>query len=214
LIRFKRPIEYELSPDTIEKGTHWLSVRLKNTGDDHLKNLNIKMHSLDSIHISFRNPNHYIYDLEPDEEKYFEVEVDANKTSHLYISIRGRKNGDHFHWDSGLMREQVLGDPAEIERVFVSSPYSNIDGELEVEAVVKGLGDSNGLGLAFWAEMPSGKFEELADMKTRKMSRGDETAYKAKLKPKEDGYYTVYVNLYDDHRNIARAYDTLYVAKS
>jgi hypothetical protein len=35
------------------------------------------------------------------------------------------------------MREQVLGDPAEIERVFVSNPYSNIDGELEVEAVVK-----------------------------------------------------------------------------
>ena len=29
----------------------------------------------------------------------------------MYISIRGRKNGDHFHWDSGLMREQVLGDP-------------------------------------------------------------------------------------------------------
>jgi hypothetical protein len=25
-------------------------VRLKNTGDDHLKNLNIKMHSLDSVH--------------------------------------------------------------------------------------------------------------------------------------------------------------------
>ncbi|MBV9178463.1 MAG: hypothetical protein JO297_15665 [Nitrososphaeraceae archaeon] len=62
MIRFKRPIEYELSPDTIEKGTHWLSVHLKNTGNDHLKNLNIKMHSLDSIHISFRNPNHYIYD--------------------------------------------------------------------------------------------------------------------------------------------------------
>jgi hypothetical protein len=73
MIRFKRPIEYELSPDTIEKGTHWLSVHLKNTGDDHLKNLNIKMHSLDSVHISFRNPNHYIYDLDPDEEKYLNL---------------------------------------------------------------------------------------------------------------------------------------------
>ena len=46
------------------------------------------------------------------------------------------------------------------------------------------------------------------------MSRGDETAYKAKAKPKEDGYYTVYVNLYDDHRNIARAFDTSYVFKN
>ncbi len=29
--------------------------------------------------------------------------------------------------------------------------------------------------------------------------------------PNEEGYYMVYVSLYDDYRNIARAYDTLYV---
>jgi hypothetical protein len=40
-----------------------------------------------------------------------------------------------------------------------------------------------GLGLRL---TPSSKFEELADMKTRKMSRGDKTAYKAKLKPNEE----------------------------
>ena len=115
MIRVKHPIEYELTPDAVERGSHWLTVPIKNTGDNDLKNINIKMHSLDSLHISFHNPNHYIYDLESNEEKYFEVEVEANKTSHLYISIHGRKNGDHFHWDSGLMREQVLEDPAEIE---------------------------------------------------------------------------------------------------
>jgi hypothetical protein len=87
---------------------------------------------------------------------------------------------------SGLIREQVLGDPAEIESIFVSSPYSNINGELEVEAVIKGLGESSGLELAFWTETPSGKFEQLADVKTKKMSKGDETAYKAKIKPKEE----------------------------
>jgi signal peptidase I len=76
------------------------------------------------------------------------------------------------------------------------------------------LGDSNGLGLAFWAETPSGKFEEMANMKTRKMSRGDEIVYKPKLKPNEEEYYMVYVNLYNDYRNIARAYDTLYIVKN
>jgi hypothetical protein len=71
------------------------------------------------------------------------------------------------------------------------------------------LDDSNGLGRTFWAEPPSGKFEELADMKTKKMSRGDETTYSAKLKPKEPGYHTVYVSLYDDDRLIDRTYDRL-----
>jgi len=75
MIRVKHPIEYKLTPDAVERGSHWLTVRIKNTGDNDLQNLNVKMHSLDSIHISFRNPNHYIYDLEPNEEKYFEVEA-------------------------------------------------------------------------------------------------------------------------------------------
>ena len=53
MIRVKHPIEYELTPDAVERGNHWLTVRIKNTGDNDLQNLNVKMHSLDSIHISF-----------------------------------------------------------------------------------------------------------------------------------------------------------------
>jgi uncharacterized membrane protein len=88
MIRVKHPIEYELTPDAVERGSHWLTVRIKNTGDNDLQNLNVKMHSLDSIHILFRNPNHYIYDLEPNEEKYFEVEVESNKTSsRILVSV-------------------------------------------------------------------------------------------------------------------------------
>jgi hypothetical protein len=37
----------------VERGSHWLTVRIKNTGDKDLQNLNVKMHSLDSTHISF-----------------------------------------------------------------------------------------------------------------------------------------------------------------
>jgi hypothetical protein len=147
------------------------------------------MHSIDSLHISFRNPNDYIYLLKLNEEKYLNFQVDANVTSHLYISLHGRKNGDHFHWDSPLLREEVLVDPAEIESIFVSNPYGNIGRELEIEAVVKGLGDSDGLRLSFWTDTPSGVYEELADIKTRKMSRGEETSYRAKIKAKEEGYY-------------------------
>ena len=213
MIRYKRPLEYELSPNTLERGVHWLTVRLKNKEDDILQNLNIKMHSIDSLHISFRNPNTYIYLLKSEEEKYLNFQVDATVTSHLYISIHGRRNGDHFHWDSPLIREEVLGDPAEIESIFVSNPYGNIGRELEVEAVVKGLGDSDGLRLAFWTDTPSGMYEELADIRTRKMSRGEETSYKAKIKPKEEGYYTVYANLYDDYRLIDRDYDIIWAER-
>ena len=34
MIRVKHPIEYELTPDAVERGSHWLTVRIKNTGDN------------------------------------------------------------------------------------------------------------------------------------------------------------------------------------
>jgi hypothetical protein len=56
-------------------------------------------------------------------------------------------------------------------------------------------------------------YEELANLKTRKMSRGEEASYKAKIKPKEEGYYTVYVNLYDDYRLIDRIFDIIWAER-
>jgi len=72
MIRHKHPIEYELIPDTLEKGVQWLTLRLKNIGDDSLHNLDIKMHSADSLQISFRSSGHtlYAHTLNPDEEKF------------------------------------------------------------------------------------------------------------------------------------------------
>jgi hypothetical protein len=46
-------------------------------------------------------------------------------------------------------------------------------------------------------------------MKTRRLSNGEEATYRTKMKPKEEGYYTVYVNLYDDYRLTDRDYDTI-----
>jgi hypothetical protein len=213
MIRRKYPIEYELGPDILEKGTQWLALRLKNVGDDSLHNLDIKMHSTDSLQISFRSPSDYIYRLLPDEEKFLSFQVDAHGTTALYFSIRYFKEGGSFHWDSPWIREQVLGDVAELEGILVSNSYGVIGRELEVEATIKGLGNSDGLDLQFWADTPSGKHEELAEIKTKKLSRGEEASYTTKITPKEEGYYTVYASLYDNRRRIGRDSDTLWVEK-
>gem|GEM_PF-3383890 len=53
VLRRKYPFEYELSPESLEKGTRWLTVRLKNIGNDVMHNMDINMHSTDSLQISF-----------------------------------------------------------------------------------------------------------------------------------------------------------------
>jgi hypothetical protein len=213
MIRQKYPIEYELSPKTLEQGTHWLTLRLKNIGDESLHNLDIRIHSTDSLQISFRDSSDHIYRLQPDEENFLGFQVDVHGTASVYFSIRYFKAGGSFHWDSPWIIQQVLGNVAELEGILVSNSYGIIGRELEAEATIKGLGNSDGLDLQFWAESPSGKYEELADIKTKKLSRGEEASYTAKITPKEEGYYTVYASLYDNRRRIGRHSDTLWVEK-
>ena len=129
----------------------------------------------------------------------------------MYIGVHGRRDGDNFHWDSPLLREEVLRDPAEIE--YISVTNGDIGGEIEAEAIVKGMRDSEGLKLVFWMDKPSGKYEEIQEIKTRKLSKGEEASYKAKIKPKEEGFYTIYANLYDDHGPIDRDYDIIWVER-
>jgi hypothetical protein len=190
-----------------------LTLRLKNAGDDNLHNLDIKLHSTDTLQISFRSPSDYIYRLQPDEEKYLNFQVDAHGTTALYFSIRYFKEGGSFHWDSPWIREEVLGDVAELEGILVSNSYGAIGKELEIEATVKGLDNSEGLRLVFWTDTPSGKYEELAEIKKKKLSRGEEASYTANITPKEKGYYTVYANLYDNSQRIGRDSDTIWIEK-
>jgi hypothetical protein len=213
MIRYKYPFQYELSPESLEKGTQWLTLRLKNIGNYSLHNMDINMHSTDSLQISLRKSSDHIFRLTPDEDRLLSFQVDAHGTTGLYLSIRYFKEGGSFHWDSPWIREQVHGEVAELEGILLSNSYGIIGRELEAEATIKGLGSSDGLDLQFWADTPSGEHEELAEIKTKKLSSGEEVSYTANITPKETGYYTVYASLYDHNRRIGRQFDTIWVEK-
>ena len=206
MIRHKHPLEYELTPDTLTKGTHWLTLWLKNIGDQPLHNLNVKIHSTDSLQISFRNWSDFIIRINPGEEKYLPFEADVHGPAALYVTITYYKEGGSFHWDSPWMRQKVIGDVAELESILVSNTYGTIGRELQVEATIMGLGNSDGLDLEFWADTPSGKYEELAKIKTKSLSPGEEASYTVKITPKEK-YSTRY------RYRIGRDSDTLRVRK-
>lgn len=188
-----------------------MTLRLKNEEDIALHSLSIRMHSTDSLEIALRNSSDYIYRLIPGEEQYLAFEADVNGPAALYITIQYFKEGGSFHWDSPWIRQKVPGEVAELESILVSNPYGTLGTDLEVEATVKGLGNSKGLDLEFWADTPSGKFEELAKIKTKELSPREEASYTARITPKEIGYYTIYASLYNNNRRIGRDSDTMWV---
>jgi hypothetical protein len=218
VLRVKYPIEYELNPTEMDKGKQWLTLKLKYIGNKTLKRLDVELHSLDTFYLfplffPF-GVGHYIEELKPDEEQEVVFQVNAQGSGEVYATIRARKDGDYFWWESGWTHITVIEEKAEISRLLVlSHPYTTIGETLQVEATIKGLGRITGLKLEFWVETPSGKFEEQAKIDIKELSVGEEARYSAEFTPKQTGYYTIYAYLYDGWRKIGHKTDSIYAQK-
>jgi hypothetical protein len=219
MLRIKHPIEYELSPSEMSKGKQWLTLKLKNIGTQTLKRLDVELHSLDTFYLfplifpyAF---GEYIGELKPNEEKEVVFQVNASGSAEVYVTIKARKNGEYFSWESGWTHISVTEEKAEIGRLVVlSNPYTTIGETLSVEATIKGLQKSTGLKLEFWVETPSGKSEQQATMEIKDLPVGEEARYTAEFTPKETGHYTIYAYLIDGWRKIGHKTDTIYAKKA
>jgi len=52
VLKYKYPIEYEFDPTEIEKGTNWVTLKLKNIGNETLRDLDAQLHSKDTYNLS------------------------------------------------------------------------------------------------------------------------------------------------------------------
>ena len=211
----KYPLEYELTPTSIDTGRHWVTLRLKNIGTQDLTGLDINMNSLDAYSISVLGTGSYVSILKPDESRELPFQVSANRTGSLYVTLDGWKDGERFHWESPGMPVTVGAEVAELVSLFaMTEPYSFIGEKVRCEATIRGLAQSEGLKLEFWADTPGGDFEELAIVETKALDPGEEATYSAEISPSEDGLYTIYAYLYDGVRRIGREVEYVYVREA
>ncbi len=214
MMRWKYPIRYELTPEEIDVGIHWLTLKLKNVGTETLREVDVRLHSMDTYYLSVIGEGHYLTYLKPDEEREFAFRVNATGSADVYATFEARREGNIFWWESGHIRIRVGEEKAEIERFLVlSHPYAPIGRAIQVEATIKGLRSSMGLDLNFWADSPSGKYEELARIETKELAAGEEAKYTAEFTPKETGTYQIYAYLHDGYRRIGSKTDCIYAQK-
>ena len=215
MMRTKYPIEYELDPTRIEQGTHWLKLNLKNIGSETLKELDVQLHSLDTLNLSFPlyGTGHYLREFKPGEERELVFRVNAYGSASVYAAIKARKDGEYFWWESGWTNIDV-GEKAALERLLVlSHPYTTIGKTLSAEATIRGLKKSTGLRLEFWVEPPSRKFEEQAKMNIKELSAEEEARYTTEFTPKETGNYHIHAYLYDGWKRIDHKTNIVYAQK-
>jgi hypothetical protein len=211
----KYPLEYELTPDTIDTGRRWMTLSLKNIGTEDMTGLDVKVNSLDAYSIGVLGTGSYIARLGANEEREVPFQVSASRTGSLYVTLDGWKDGERFHWESPGIPITVGKEVAELSSLFaMTEPYSLIGEKIRCEATVRGLTESEGLKLEFWADTPGGAFEELAIVETKPLSVAEEATYSAEITPDEEGLYTIYAYLYDGVRRIGREVEYVYVREA
>jgi hypothetical protein len=218
--RYKYPIEYELNPTSIDKGTSWLTLKLKNTSTDTLRGVDIQLHSLDTYYLMVYGAGYgfgfgqYLKELRPNEEVELFFRINAFGSADVYATIKAREEKNFFWWESGWTHIYVSEEKAELERLLVlSHPYTQIGKTVSAEATVKGLRKGTGLKLEFWVEPPSGKSEKQATTEIKELSAGEESRYSAEFTPKETGGYTIYAYLYDGWQRIGHKTNYIYVQR-
>ena len=210
---------YELNPTEIEKGTNWVTLKLKNIGSETLKDLDVQLHSLDTYNLSvygswWVGAGQHVTELGPNKETELLFRVNAIGSAEAYATIRGRKDGKNFWWESGSTNLKLSEEKAEIGRLLVlSNPYTAIGKTISAEATVKGLRKNGGLKLEFWVETPAGKNEQQAAIDIKDLPIGEEARYTTEFTPKETGFYTIYAYLYDGWMRIDYNKETIYAQK-
>ena len=219
LTKYKYPIEYELSPTDIEKGTNWVTLKLKNVGNETLADLDVQLHSVDTYNLTvygtwWIGAGQHIAELGPNKESQLVFRVNAIGSADVYATLKGRKDGKYFWWESSWMNLHISDEPAKISHLLVlSNPYTSIGKTISAEATVKGLRKNGNLKLEFWVENPSGKNDLQATIDIKDLPVGEEARYTAEFTPKETGFYTIYAYLYDGYLRIGYETETIYAQK-
>jgi hypothetical protein len=209
------PIQYELNPKDQERGIHWVTLSLKNTGGEDLTHLDVRLNSLDAYSITIYGTGSYVSSLGPGQESVLPFQVQANATGRVYVSLDGFQDGEPFHWESPDMRLKVGQELAELVSLFaLTQPYPPAGEQIKCEATLLGLVPSRGLRLEFWAETPSAEFEELGTVETKDLSGGEVARYAAEVTPEEKGLYTIHAYLYHGTRRIGHEIERVYVQKT
>ena len=150
------PIEYELTPKNIKARRRWLSLRLKNVSSNTISALDIRLNSLDVYSVSVYGTGSYVSVLQPDEEIILPFQVQANASGSVYVTADGFRDGVNFHWETPAVPLTVGEEVAKLVSLYaMTEPYPLLGDRIECEATIRGLDDTKGVTLEFWAENPN-----------------------------------------------------------
>ena len=211
----KYPIEYELKPKEIDTNTRWLTLEGKNIGTDVLTSLDFRLHSLDTYNLYVLGNGAFVAVLNPDEETTIHFNVSALRSTSVYITIDGLRDGISYSWESPLVYLRVGAEAARLTSLFaITEPYSPLGETIRCEATIRGVSETEGMTLEFCSNSPTGDFEKIGTVETKELTANETATYTAEFEPEEEGLYNIYAYLFDDGNRIGRQTEIVYVKEA
>lgn len=209
------PFEYHVTPETIESGTHWISIHLKNTKNKPMMNMDVRLISNDPLRIQPLDRGGYINMLNPGEERVVPVQIEASQGAWIYLHVEYWMDDELYYWESPNVWIKVRRDPARIMTLFsIEGPQMTVGEEVPVEATLVANLPVEDLRLDFWIETADGRFESFESVDVETLDAGEVKTITTAFTPDEGGLYSVYAYLFEGNRRLDRMIEQLRVIES
>ena len=211
--RRKHPIEATITPEVLERGRHWITVRLRNVSTEVLVDVSATLYTYNSHDLDVLESGsfHFVQELRPLDTAALNFHVFANHTGWVYLHVTAYRDGAFVSWYSPYYEVRLVEDPAEIQTFFVNRPYWAYEETIQTETVVYAHRDVRNLRLEIAATPPS-KAHTLMDVLDIDFIAGGGTErFASELYASEEGMFHLTARLFHEQKLISSKRASCYV---
>ena len=212
--RRKYPFEATVTPEVLDRGRHWIAVKLRNVSREPFVDVSATLYTYNSYDLDVLPSGsfHFVKELAPQDTEVLNFQVFANHTGRVYLHVTAYRDGAFVSWYSPYQEVRINEDPAEIQTFFVNRPYWAYEETIETETVVHAHRDVSDLRLEIAATPPSKAHTLMDVIDIDFITKGGTKRFVSELYASEEGTYLLTARLFHEQKLISSKQASCYVA--
>jgi len=212
--RRKYPFEATVTPEVLDRGRHWITVRLRNVSTERVVDVSATLYTYNSYDLDVLPSGsfHFVKELAPQDTAALNFHVFANHTGWVYLHVTAYRDGAFVSWYSPYYEVRLTEDPAEIQTFFANRPYWAYEETIETETVMHAHRDVSDLRLEIAAIPPSRSHTLMDVIDIDFIAEGSTKRFVSELYASEEGTYLLTARLFHEQKLISSKQTSCYVA--
>ena len=209
----KYAFEAIVTPEVLDRGRHWIAVKLRNASTERLVDVSATLYTLNSHDLDVLSSGsfHFVKELAPQDTAALNFHVFANHTGWVYLHVTAYRDGAFVSWYSPYQEVRLVEDPAEIQAFFVNRPYWAPEETIQTEVVVHAHRDVSDLRLEIAATPPSKSHTLMDVLDIDFIAGGGTKRFVSELYASEEGMFHLTARLFHEQKLISSKRASCYV---